>query len=81
MCVIWFQAALNAVTRSLSLDLKPDNILVMSLHPGWIKTDMGGAQAPLTLDNAIPTIVQLLGQLDQSHNGGFYQYDGKSLPW
>jgi len=75
------KAALNAVTRSLSLDLKPDNILAVSIHPGWIKTDMGGPQAPLALDIAIPALVKLLKELGPGHNGGFYQYDGKQLPW
>lgn len=50
MRLLPFQAAINAATRSLSVDLKPDNILAVSLHPGWIKTDMGGKQAPLTLE-------------------------------
>ncbi|XP_054290185.1 C-factor-like [Macrosteles quadrilineatus] len=75
------KAALNAVTRSLSFDLKPDNILAVSIHPGWVKTDMGGPQAPLALDTAIPALVQLLKELGPQHNGGFYQYDGKQLPW
>lgn len=79
--ILYQQAALNAVTRSLSWDLKADQILVMSLHPGWVKTDMGGPQAPLTLETAVPAIVQLLDSLNESHNGGFYQYDGKQLPW
>ncbi|XP_046681651.1 C-factor [Homalodisca vitripennis] len=75
------KAALNAITRSLSLDLKSDNILVMSLHPGWVKTDMGGAQAPLTTETAVTAIVDLLSSVGAEHNGGFYQYDGKQLPW
>ncbi|KAG8276039.1 hypothetical protein J6590_073550 [Homalodisca vitripennis] len=69
------KAALNAITRSLSLDLKSDNILVMSLHPGWVKTDMGGAQAPLTTETAVTAIVDLLSSVGAEHNGGFYQYD------
>ncbi|XP_039301256.1 C-factor isoform X2 [Nilaparvata lugens] len=75
------KASLNAITRSLSFDLKEDKVLVVSIHPGWIKTDMGGKQAPLEIDQAVPQIIQLFNTMSQSHNGGFYQYDGKQLPW
>lgn len=75
------KASLNAITRSLSFDLKEDKVLVVSIHPGWIKTDMGGKQAPLEIDQAVPQIIQLFSNISQSHNGGFYQYDGKQLPW
>lgn len=77
----FFQTATNVITRSLSLDLKADKILVMSLHPGWVKTDMGGASAPLDLEPTINLIVKLLLSINETHNGGFYQYDGKQLPW
>ncbi|XP_075221179.1 SDR family oxidoreductase sniffer [Lycorma delicatula] len=75
------KSALNAVTRSLSFDLKDYKILVMSLHPGWIKTDMGGKNALLDIEPASDTIVKLFLSLTDKHNGGFYQYDGKSVPW
>lgn len=75
------KCALNAVTRSLSIDLKDDNILVMSLHPGWVKTAMGGNNAPLEVDVAAHHIVDFLSKLTHKHNGGFYQYDGKQVPW
>lgn len=75
------KCALNAVTRSLSIDLKDDNILVMSLHPGWVKTAMGGNNAPLEVDTAAHHIVDFLSTLTDKHNGGFYQYDGKEVPW
>lgn len=78
---MYLQSALNAVTRSLSLDLKDDKILVMSLHPGWIKTDMGGNNAPLDIEPTCNAIVKLFLSLADKHNGGFYQYDGKELSW
>lgn len=53
----------------------------MSLHPGWVKTDMGGKNAPLEVDTAVHHIVDLLSKLNDKHNGGFYQYDGKEVPW
>ncbi|XP_049786928.1 C-factor [Schistocerca cancellata] len=75
------KAALNAITRSLCFDLAADNILVVSMHPGWVKTDMGGTNAPLTVEQSVGNIVETLLKLDKSHNGCFIQYDGKQLPW
>ncbi|XP_063226023.1 C-signal isoform X1 [Bacillus rossius redtenbacheri] len=75
------KCALNAVTRSLSIDLKPDGILVATIHPGWVKTDLGGASAPLTVEESVSKIIQTLHSLNEKHNGGFIQYDGKELPW
>lgn len=68
-------------TRSLSFDLKDDGILVTALHPGWVKTDLGGSNAPMDVDESTCSIVELLPKLSEKHNGGFYQWDGKQLPW
>ncbi|KAG7174563.1 C-factor-like [Homarus americanus] len=75
------KAALNAITKSLSLDLQSSNILVTSLHPGWVQTDMGGKLAPLTPTQSISGIITTLHNLTEQHHGGFYQYDGQKLPW
>lgn len=68
-------------TKSMSIDLNNDNILSVSIHPGWVKTNMGGPNATLEVDFSANSIVDLLQQLNESHNGGYYQYDGKKLPW
>lgn len=65
----------------MSLDLKTDGILVTCLHPGWVRTDMGGANAPMEIDDSTSSIVKLLPKLEEKHNGGFYQYDGEPMPW
>ncbi|EDW00234.1 C-factor [Drosophila grimshawi] len=75
------KAALNAATKSMSIDLKPQSILCISMHPGWVRTDMGGGNAPLDVDTSTKQIVDTICQLNESHNGGFYQYDGAQLPW
>lgn len=76
------KAALNMVTRSLSVDLAPFNIGVLSLHPGWVKTDMGGPHAPLTVEKSVQSIIQVVEnfQLDL-HNGQFLDYLGQKVPW
>lgn len=75
------KAALNMITASLSVDLKPDGILVTSIHPGWVKTTMGGPNAPLDVDTCTNQIIQLLKNLNDNHNGHFYSYDGQKIDW
>lgn len=75
------KSALNAATKSMSIDLHEQKILCVSLHPGWVRTDMGGGNAPLDVVTSTTQIVQTICKLNESHNGGFYQYDGGKLPW
>ncbi|KAH8300900.1 hypothetical protein KR044_003690 [Drosophila immigrans] len=75
------KAALNAATKSMSIDLREQKILCISLHPGWVRTDMGGGNAPLDVSTSTTQIVETICRLNETHNGGFYQYDGAQLPW
>ena len=75
------KTALNAVTKSLSIDLLKDGIIACSIHPGWVNTDMGGPNALVTIDNSAEEIVKLLTSLNQDSNGGFFRYDGTVLNW
>ena len=75
------KAGLNACTKSMSLDLKSDSICALALHPGWVKTDMGGNNAQLEIDESCQKMVELVTNLTQEKNGTFLQYDGKELKW
>lgn len=75
------KAALNMATKSMSLDFKRDSILCVSLHPGWVKTDMGGTNAPLQIEPTCKQMIDTIFSLNESHNGGFIQFDGQPLPW
>ncbi|XP_022907773.1 C-signal [Onthophagus taurus] len=75
------KAALNMATKSMSVDLKNFGILATCIHPGWVKTDMGGKNAPLDVETSTEKIVNLLFQLKETHNGNFYQFDGVQVPW
>lgn len=75
------KSALNMVTRCLAADLESDGILCMSLHPGWVKTDMGGQQAPLTPEESISSLLTVISALSEKDHGAFLSYDGSSLPW
>lgn len=65
----------------MSVDLKDDKILVICMHPGWVKTDMGGSGAPLDVETSISGILKTLDGLSDKDSGRYLQYDGKQLPW
>lgn len=75
------KVALNMTTKSMSADFKNDHILCIAMHPGWVKTELGGAHAPMDVETSSREMVQTLLNLNDSHNGTFIQYDGKELPW
>jgi len=75
------KAALNAITKSLSVDLVKDGIITCSVHPGWVQTDMGGPNASVTTDQSIQGMLELFAKLDKNSNGGFFQYDGSVINW
>lgn len=68
-------------STSLSIDLKDDKILCVAMHPGWVKTDMGGSHAPLTVEESCSQMAETIFALNESHNGGFIQYNGERLEW
>ncbi|XP_021166682.2 C-factor isoform X2 [Fundulus heteroclitus] len=75
------KAALNMVTRCLAADLESSGILCMSLHPGWVRTDMGGPYADLTVEESVSGILSVLFSLNEQNHGGFLDYRGENLPW
>ncbi len=75
------KTGLNQVVKSLSVDLKPQGITVVSLHPGWVKTDMGGPNAPVSIDESIEGMIKVIYATDIRDTGRFLNYNGKELPW
>lgn len=75
------KSALNMVTRTLAADLKPYGVTTITVHPGWVRTDMGGPNASLTAEDSTHSMVAFFDTLNASHNGLFYRWDGESLPW
>jgi NAD(P)-dependent dehydrogenase (short-subunit alcohol dehydrogenase family) len=67
------KSALNALTLNLAAELKGTNVLVNSACPGWTKTDMGGAEAPLAVEQGADTIVWLATLPDGGPSGGFFK--------
>jgi NAD(P)-dependent dehydrogenase (short-subunit alcohol dehydrogenase family) len=74
------KTALNALTRILAAELKADGILVNAASPGWVRTDMGGPEAPRSAEEGADTIVWLATLPNDGPTGGFFQ-DRKPLPW
>jgi NAD(P)-dependent dehydrogenase (short-subunit alcohol dehydrogenase family) len=75
------KAALNMVTKCLSIDLQDRGVAVAALHPGHVATDMGGRQAPVTVADSVAGMLQVVEGLDSTGSGGFYAHDGSVLPW
>ena len=74
------KAAMNALTRTLAGELGEAGILVNSVCPGWVATDMGGAGAPRSVSEGAAGIVWAATLPDHGPTGGFFR-DGKPLPW
>ena len=75
------KTGLNQVVKSLSVDLKEHGITVVSLHPGWVKTDMGGPNAPVSIEESIKGMMKVIEATEIRDTGRFLDYDGKELPW
>jgi len=75
------KAALNKVTRTESFALKADGVTVVTLDPGWVKTDMGGPNAQLEPRVSASAIAATLLKLDLSWTGKFLYNDGTEIPW
>jgi NAD(P)-dependent dehydrogenase (short-subunit alcohol dehydrogenase family) len=75
------KAALNAAWRSLAIDSKGDGVTAAVLHPGWVQTRMGGAQAPLTPEASISGMRRVIAGLTTGQTGSFFNYDGTVIPW
>jgi NAD(P)-dependent dehydrogenase (short-subunit alcohol dehydrogenase family) len=74
------KTALNAVTVQLAEVLKPQGIAVNAVCPGWVRTDMGGTEAPRSLEEGADSILWLLLQAGPELTGGFWR-DGKPIAW
>ena len=75
------KAALNLLTKGLAMALKPRGITVVAFSPGWVRTDMGGAGAPLSPEESVAGLRNVIAGLDLSQSGKFMSHDGKPIPW
>ena len=75
------KSALNSAAKSLSIDWKEDGISILILHPGWVKTDMGGDNAKLEIPDSISQMIKVINDLNLTNSGSFVNYAGEKLEW
>ncbi len=75
------KAALNALNKCLAIDLAGKDIIAIVVSPGWVRTDMGGANAHLDPVDSVSGIRKLIDRLTLGDSGRFFNHDGKSLDW
>lgn len=75
------KAALNAAMKGLSLEVGKRGVGVLLLHPGWVRTRMGGEDAPLSPQDSVAGMRRVVQGLTARQSGGFYNYEGRGLPW
>ncbi len=74
------KAAVNSVLRDAALAFEGRAVCV-SFHPGWVRTDMGGSGADLSVDESVAGMRATLAALTPADNGAFLNYDGQPLAW
>lgn len=75
------KAALNAVMVSAARDLKPSGITAVILHPGWVRTDMGGPNGEINTQQSAEQLRSILDSVEIENSGDFYDIDGSIIPW
>jgi NAD(P)-dependent dehydrogenase (short-subunit alcohol dehydrogenase family) len=75
------KAGLNMLTKQAAIDLVESGVQVVSLSPGWVKTEMGGKDAKYEVEDSVSKMLTVTDQLTPAQNGGFWGEDGKEIPW
>ncbi len=75
------KAALNMLTRAMAAEYREEKIAVFALSPGWVKTEMGGANAPLSVEESAGSLFRTMTSLGSEKTGGFFGRDGEVYPW
>jgi NAD(P)-dependent dehydrogenase (short-subunit alcohol dehydrogenase family) len=75
------KSALNMVSRCMAWELQPRGIAVVMLGPGWVRTDLGGPKARLSVEESISACVPTINALTLADTGQFRGHDGSTVPW
>ena len=75
------KAALNMLSRNQAIEYKGEGVAVVIVHPGWVKTDMGGSAAPMTVTESARKIFQIIEMISLSNTGEFISVTGDTIPY
>jgi NAD(P)-dependent dehydrogenase (short-subunit alcohol dehydrogenase family) len=75
------KTGLNMFSRTLAVELKEKGFIVAAVHPGWVQTDMGGANANLTPEESVTAMRATIEKLTPDLTGTYWSYDGNPVPW
>ena len=75
------KAAVNASMKNLAIDLKSEGFTIIVVHPGWVRTDMGGPGADIDAVESVTGLKRVIDGLTPSDTGRFFKYDGSEIPW
>ena len=75
------KAALNMLVKGLAATLAERGIVVVALSPGWVRTDMGGEQAPLAPEKSVAGLRKVISGLKKTDSGKFLSHEGTEIPW
>lgn len=75
------KTALNMISKSAAIDLQPQGITVVILHPGWVRTDMGGPHGEINVQQSAKALKGILSNVTRDDAGTFYDIDGSTIAW
>uniref|UniRef100_A0A3B4A083 Uncharacterized protein n=1 Tax=Periophthalmus magnuspinnatus TaxID=409849 RepID=A0A3B4A083_9GOBI len=75
------QAALNMLNACAAFEFQKEEILFTVLHPGWVRTDMGTADAPIDCEESIQGVLQVINSMSDKHHGVLTDYEGQTINW
>ncbi len=75
------KAGLNKIMQCLAADLKGEGVVVVAMHPGWVRTEMGGPNATLDVRDSVAGIIQVAELLTLADTCSYMDYRGEDIPW
>lgn len=75
------KTALNMASRNMAVQLKEEGIPSVVIHPGWVRTEMGGPAAPLSAEESVRAMIETIDDLSMEQSGAFLDREGQPVPW
>jgi NAD(P)-dependent dehydrogenase (short-subunit alcohol dehydrogenase family) len=75
------KSAVNMVVKSIAIDLESNDIISVLLHPGWVRTDMGGPSGLISVEQSVSGMLSVIRAVTSADSGKFIAYDGQIIPW